>query len=229
MNWGDISNSIGLASELTNNKGLIELDDKVGIINRALNTQKAGSLSLPELRKAYQNLYPLGTILQCNYAVYLTNIYKIGKGQQITWFLDNFPLSWLASDVDISVGSVESESFHAGSHQINYLTQQSSDTIDVTFIETKNMDIANSFEMCRKLAMPTDGTVNEPRKYCFALTAIIFDKKRSLRMNQSAFGKKWIVSVKEANISLSSGGRSEIIKTQVTFQKIRPFELFANQ
>lgn len=227
MNWGDVSNGIGLASAFTNNKQLSELDNKINLINRTLNIQSAGALSLSELRQAYQRLYPLGTILQCNYAVYLTDIYGIGKGQ-IPWFLDSFPLSWLASDVDISVGSAESESFYAGSHQINYLTQQSNDTMDVTFIDTKNMDIANSFEMCRKLAFPKDGTVNEPIKYSFALTAVIFDKKRTLRVNQAVFGKKWLVAVKEANINLSSGGRSEIIKTQVTFQKMRPYELFGN-
>lgn len=185
-------------------------------------------MDIPQLKQAYQRLYPLGVMLQCNYGIYLTDVFKIGGGK-IPWFLDSFPLSYLATDAEISLGSLEAESFYAGSHQMNYITQQSNDTMDVTFIETRDMTIAKSYEMCKHLATPKDGSVNEPKKYTFALTAVIFDNKRTLRVAQANFAKRWLVSVKEANFSVSSAGRSEIIKVQITFQKIRPHELFYNQ
>lgn len=186
-------------------------------------------LSAMGAKTAYQKAYGLGAILQCNYAVYLNDIFNIQSGAgagTIAWFHGDFPLSWLATEVDVSLGSLESESFYAGSHQCNYITQQSSDTIEVTFIETHNAVISNSFTTCKKLAAPLDGTIKEPKRYTFELIIAVFGNQRDL--NAPIFEQRHLVSVKEASFSLSSTGRTEIVKVQVTFQKIRPHGLFKN-
>lgn len=178
-------------------------------------------ISASEAKQAYQTLYSHAAILQCNYAVQLWDIYAIGNG--IPWFAKAFPISWLASEVEISVGSGEAESFYAGSHQANYMTQQTADTIEVTFIETKAMGISHSARLCKNLIFNADGTVNVPKKYTFVLGIGVFDKARHPMLRTAVFETSYLVAVKDASFSLSSTGRSEIIKTQVTFQKIRPY------
>ena len=179
--------------------------------------------ALLTMREAYNNLYSYGAIKQCHYAVFANDIFGIQQraGVVIPWFAQAFPMSWLATEVDYSIGSAESESFQAGSHQFNYLTQQSSDTIDVTFIETNGGHIAKSAKLCKDIAMPSDGTVKEPYHYTFALFVMVFGGTRDLR--NPTLKASYLAAVKEGSISLSSTGRSEIAKTQVTFQKIRPF------
>lgn len=181
------------------------------------------SNTLLEMRKAYNTLYSYGAIKQCHYAVFAKDIFGIQQraGVVIPWFAQAFPMSWLATDVDYSIGSVDSESFYAGSHQCNYLTQQSSDTIDVTFIETNGGHIAKSAKLCKDIAMPNDGTVKEPYHYTFALFVMVFGGARDLR--NPTLKASYLAAVKEGSINLSSGGLSEIAKTQVTFQKIRPY------
>ena len=185
-------------------------------------------LSAASARARFRSLYTLGVVLQCNYAVYAVDIFNIqgNAGLVIPWFSKDFPMSWLATDAEFSIGSNESESFYAGNHQMNYFTQQSSDTLDVTFIETKHAHIINSAKSCRGIAMPSDGTVKEPKYYAFKLVVAMFGANRNLKtpVAQSSY----IVGVKEASTSLSSSGRSEIAKTQVTFQKLRPFGLYKN-
>ncbi|MDO4440568.1 MAG: hypothetical protein Q4B81_00110 [Moraxella sp.] len=181
----------------------------------------------------YRSLYDLGAILQCEYAVHLYDRYDIAgrAGVNIPWFDGKFPLSWLATEVDVSLGSLETESYHAGAYQCAYVTGQSSGTIEVTFIETRQMDIGKSYQLCRKLATPKGGVVNEPKKYAFEIIISIFGKNaRNYQKHdtQPIFEVRHIVCVKEASISVSSTGRSEIIKVNVTFEKLVPHEIFAN-
>lgn len=179
-------------------------------------------LSARDAKAAYQKLYSHGAILSCNYAVQLIDVYKIGRG--IPWFAGEFPMSWLATDVDVSLGGMESESFYAGSYQCNYMTQQTADTIDVTFIETRNAAISHSYDLCQSLIFPADGSVNEPKKYTFALAVGVFDTVRKANLSTAVWDTAYLVAVKDGSFNLTSTGRSEIIKVQVTFQKIRPYK-----
>lgn len=174
----------------------------------------------------YKNLYAnYGAILQCQYAVYLNN--PLGIGKNIPWFNPDFKLSWLATEVDMSLGSFESDHFNAGGFQLAYITGMSSGSIDVTFIETRQGHIANSYNACKKLIVNADGTVNEPAKYAFELDIHLLGHNQRLNPNGNyksdpIFATKHMVCVKEASISLSSTGRSEIAKVVVTFEKIAP-------
>lgn len=189
-------------------------------INSKLQQRWFG-LNAMKTKAQYKKLYSYGAILQCNYAIYLVDVFNIQQKQgNIIWFSQDFPLSWLATEADLSLGGLEAEGFHAGSYQCNYITEQTADTMDVTFIETRNMDISKSYEACRLLATPKDGAVQEPSKYTFLLVACVFGEKRNLK--SPTFQKSWLVAVKDGSLNLSSTGRSEIIKAQITFQKIRP-------
>lgn len=181
----------------------------------------------------YRNLYDLGAILQCQYAVHVYDIFNIQDRADVVipWFAGSFPMSWLATEVDLSLGSLETESYHAGAYQAAYVTGQTSSSIDVTFIETRNMDISKSYQACKNLATPKDGTVNEPKKYAFRLTLNVFgNNPRNYQGNEvlPIFEIDHIVCVKEANISLSSSGRSEIIKINVVFEKLVPYDVYKN-
>lgn len=182
-------------------------------------------LSAMDAKAHYKKLYSLGTIMQCNYAVYLNDIFNIGKGK-IPWFHTDFPLSWLATDAEMSLGGVEAENFYAGSYQCNFITQQNSDTVEVTFIETRAMDISRSYDLCNDLIVPSDGSVREPKKYTFELVMAMLGNHRNY--GKPVYEQRYLVAVKEGSFTLSSAGRSEIVKVQVTFQKIRPHGLFKN-
>lgn len=212
----------------TNHGIIVEKDDepstankqnKFDIISKGKNNWFG--LSASEAMRHYRTLYSYGAILSCSYGVFLEDIFGIGEG--IKWFEKPFLLSWLATDVDMSLGSLESESYQAGSHQMNYINQQSVNEMQVTFIETKNGDIAKSYEACKKLATPKDGTVNEPAKYAFALSVKLFGGRRDIK--NPTLDKRYIVGVKDATISLQSTARGEIVKVQITFVKLAPYEL----
>lgn len=208
-----------------------------GLVNQvSAQAQKMGEQpwfggNAKQAYERYRNLYDLGAILQCEYAVHVHDIFNIQAGVRIPWFAGSFPMSWLATEVDLSLGSLDTESYHAGAYQAAYVTGQSSGTIDVTFIETRNMDISKSYQMCRKLACPKGGVVNEPKKYAFELILTVFGKNArnyQAHLTNPIFEVRHIVCVKEAGISLSSSGRSEIIKVNVVFEKLVPHELYAN-
>lgn len=188
---------------------------------QALSTTKHNAyfgISAVEANKHYQRLHGLGTLLQCQYAIELQNIYHIASNA--SWFGGDFPLAWLATDVELTNGSSENESFYAGAWQLHHFTQHSLESIEVTFIETAGGDIAKSAGVCQGLAYRADGTMTEPKHYTFKLTIKLLGKQKSAP-------KDYLVAVKSFSTSLSSSGRSEVAKTQVTFQVIAPYGLFA--
>lgn len=213
------------ADETANTNKTTEVTD-YGIITRATpkltGVPTHFGLTAAEAMRVYRTLYSYGSLLACSYGVFLEDIFGIGRG--IKWFEPPFLLSWLASDVELSLGSMETDSYKAGSYQMNYVTEQTASEMQVTFIETKNADIIKSYEACKKLATPKDGTVNEPAKYAFKLTIMLFNERRNLK--NPVHKKSFIVGVKEASVSLQSSGRDEIVKVQVTFSKLAPYALF---
>lgn len=170
-----------------------------------------------EMRKVYGELRAHEALLQCMYVVKIEDIFGIGKN--IPWFRDK-SLCYLVTEADMSLGSAESETFYAGAYQASYLTQKSSDDMDMTFIETKYADISSSYRACHKLAFRDDGTMNEPKKYAFKLSIGLLSHHKPYR--EPVIERSWIVGVKSAKPEISSAGRSEIIKVPVTFQKLRP-------
>ncbi len=171
---------------------------------------------LHQYRLMYGKLKAKGVLLSAVYSVKIENIFH-HKGA-IAWFV-NSDFGYLVSEADISLGSSESESYHAGAYQANYLTQMSSDELELIFIETENGDIEKSYTACRNLAFNKDGTVNEPKQYAFKITISFLNPKNP---QEIAFSKSWIVGVKSGSTQASSTGRSEIVKHSITFQKLMP-------
>lgn len=181
---------------------------------------KTGTTNSPymqSLQLLYGELRAHQALLQCMYVVKIEDIF--GNGPNIPWFKDK-SLCYLVTEADISLGSGESESFHAGSHQASYLTQKSSDDMDMTFIETINGSITQSYIDCHKMAFNKDGTVNESKKYAFKLSAGLLNPKKP--DSKPVIMASWLVGVKSARLEVSSTGRSEIVKIPITFQKLRP-------
>ncbi len=171
---------------------------------------------MTELKKIYGQVKIYDLLLQAVYFVRIENIF--GLRVDAPWF-DNESLCYLATDASLSLGSNESESFYAGAYQCGYLTQKSNDTTNVTFLETTEAHIGKSFLACRRLAFNKDGTVNEPKKYAFKLTVGFVHPKTN---KETSLQKSWIVGVKECEAEASSSGRSEVVKQNVIFQKLRP-------
>ena len=185
---------------------------KAPITNRA---NSAGEIAV--LKRLYGDVRAHEALLACMYEVQIDDIFGIGA--DIPWFKDK-TLRYLATDTSLSFGSAESDSFQAGSYQASLLTHQTADTMDITFIETANGDIFNSFQSCFKKAFNDDGTVNEPKSYTFKISiAVINHKKHS---KTPPIGRSFLVSVKEGSTDLSASSRSELLKETITFQKIRP-------
>ena len=175
------------------------------------------SMHMQQLQMLYGKMRAHEALLQCMYVVKIEDIFNIGKG--IPWFTDS-SLCYLVTEADMSLGSAEGESFYAGAIQAGYLTQKSSDDMDMTFIETINGDIAKSYIACHKLAFPGDGSVNEPKKYAFKLSVGLINHKHP--NDKPVITRSWLVGAKSAKPEISSTGRSEVVKIPVTFQKLRP-------
>lgn len=183
------------------------------------------SSTLQRLHGDYRRVYAYGALLQANFAVYITDPLGNLERAGATWHKDIFPLSLLATDVDLSLGSLNSEDFQIGAMPYSYMTEASGGTIDVTFIETKYGDIAQSYEAARNLIINKDGSVNEVNKYIFQLHISVYNEEMANKkhLRYLPIYKTYTVAVKEGHTSLSSSGRSEIIKHQISFQKIRPY------
>lgn len=171
---------------------------------------------LEEYARIYGRVKAHHALIKAIYKVKIENIF--GHKGDIPWFKDQ-TLCYLATDAELSLGSSESDSFYAGSIQANYLTQQISSEMDITFIETAKGDISKSFLACRRLAFNNDGTVNETKKYAFKLSVALLNPRNPQKI---AVQGAWIVGVKSANIELSASSRSELVEIPVTFEKLRP-------
>lgn len=182
-----------------------------------VETSTTNSQYMQSLQLLYGKVRAHEALLQCMYVVKIEDIFN--NGPTIPWFNDK-SLCYLVTEADMSLGSAESESFYAGAYQASYLTQKSSDDMDMTFIETMNGRITSSYIACRKLAFNKDGTMNETKKYAFKLSVGLINPKYP--DSEPLITSSWLVGVKSAKIEVSSAARSEIIKIPITFQKLRP-------
>lgn len=181
------------------------------------NTGVSFTSPLQSLKKIYGKVKAHEVLLQCMYIVKIEDIFN--NGPNIPWFKDP-SLGYLVTDANISFGSSEAENYHAGALPAGYLTVKTDDDTDMTFIETGNGDIFKSYRACHELAFNKDGTVNEPRKYAFKLTVAMINHKHPDK--PPPITRSWLVAVKSGSAEASSAGRSEIVKEQITFQKVRP-------
>lgn len=186
-------------------------------VNERSKTRMVNSQYMQSLQLLYGQAHAHEALLQCMYVVKIEDIF--GNGPNIPWFKDK-SLCYLVTEADLSLGSAESESFYAGAYQAGYLTQKTSDDMDMTFIETINGRITSSYIACRRLAFNKDGTVNEPRKYAFKLSVGLINPKHP--DSEPLITSSWLVGVKSAKTEVSSAARSEIVKIPITFQKLRP-------
>ncbi|MGP5656810.1 hypothetical protein [Psychrobacter celer] len=180
-------------------------------------TGTTNSQYMQSLKLLYGELRAHKALLQCMYVVKIEDIF--GNGPNIPWFKDK-SLCYLVTEADMSLGSAEGESFYAGAYQAGYLTQKSSDDMDMTFIETINGRIAKSYIDCHKLAFNKDGTMNESKKYAFKLSVGLINPEKP--NSEPVITASWLVGVKSARLEVSSTARSEIVKIPITFQKLRP-------
>jgi len=194
-------------------KGSIKIGSKGGASTGGAPT----AIDLKTLKKLYGTMRAMDVLSQCMYQVKIEDVFGIGG--DIPWF-KNKDIGYLVTEADVSFGGAEAENSHAGSYEFSLLTKRTADDMDMTFIETINGDIFKSFRACRKRAFNEDGTVNEPRKYAFKLSIAIINPKK--HTNIAPVGRAWIVGVKEGRTEVSSAGRSEIIKSTITFQKLMP-------
>lgn len=178
---------------------------------------RSPAAAIQDLRKVYGKVKAHKILLQCMYVVSFEDIYEIGAG--IPWFED-YTLSYLATETDLSLGSADAESFHVGALPASYLTQKTADEMDMTFIETSTGAIFRSFRACYDLAFNKDGTVNVPRDYSFRLSIGLFDHNQPYAA--PVVKRSWIVAAKSGRAEASATGRSEVVKETITFQKIRP-------
>ena len=199
--------------------GKKEVDKKVGSLQPSL---RASHTSLSTFKATYGKVRPRDVLMQCMYQVTIEDIFGVGKS--VPWFKDK-NLRYLVTEADISFGGSESESYQAGAYIANYMTQQTADDMDLTFIETISGDIFNSYRACRSLIFNDDGTVNEPKKYVFKLSIALLNHKGGGGKG-APIGMSWLVAVKDGRTEVSSAGRSEIVKSTITFQKMMPM-LFA--
>ena len=185
--------------------------------------EKKAPSDITALRKLYGDAVIFNPLLSCMYEVEFEDVFNIGGGD-ISWFTDK-RLRYLVTDTNLSFGSAEADQYQAGSYQAGYLSQQTADTIDMTFIETESGHILNSFYACYRKAFNADGTINEPKKYTFQVAISVIDHRQPSETPAAKY--RYLVSAMSSNAEVSSSGRSELLKVNITFQKMRPL-LFLN-
>lgn len=177
---------------------------------------------LKRLRMLYGDLQARAGLLQCMYLVTIEDVLGIGAG--IPWFEDK-KLWYLVTDTNLSFGTSASETVKVGSLPFSYLSENEDDDMSITFVETKNAEIFTSFRACKALAINKDATVNEPAKYTFKLTIGVVDHSNPTAPPKLT--RSWLVSAKSGETDLSATSRSELVKSNITFQKIAPL-IFAS-
>lgn len=206
-----------------------------------------GGTTSENAQRIYQQVYGVGTLAKCLFGITLTpykpdgalaelttslynasdlnTLLQYGKGtkdkQPVPLVDDNFNevLPLLCASLDITFLEAQTESFTVGHHQLNYITGNSSESITLNLIETRNGSILNSAKAIKSLMFPQDGTQLVPAEYLMILNIFIYDRHSKSR---HVFTLDYLVALQTASLSLEVEERNGVSIVPLTFLKMFP-------
>lgn len=225
----DIDSLKSKAKNLAKQKATSFFDDQfpnmgvipgVNRINNELEQQPfnwAGMLSKDALSR-YKNLHKLG-IQHKNFYGIRFYPYKDNLTKNVP-LIEQESLTWLATDTNVPLIQLDTESKRVGHFTTNHVTGSQSPESTITFIETANNDITNSIKMLRNLVCRRDGTQALPAEYCFWLDVWTFNRKEGRDSAKS--GTRSLVFISQANLE-TAAAESDALLIPITFTQARPF------
>lgn len=186
-------------------------------------------MTAQNLKNLYRQLYSLGTLSQAHYIVELNPYDPTGPLSKVELF-DRVPLRrddhdlvgvllpWLATSCSLSVLDAQSDSVQAGHYQQNFITGNSSNEVQVTFLETKGAAILNAARQIKEIMFAPDGTQGLPAEYMMRLKISLFP--RNNRSNP-VFSEEWLVALQAASVDLAAQNK-DALEVPLTFLKMYP-------
>ena len=187
-----------------------------------------GGMTSTELYLRYRSLHRMGVLQQCHYMVAFRPfdenglLFKIRKRVPLVDFDNRGQLmGWLASEVDLSAMSAETDSVKAGGFTHNFLNGLGGGEFSMTLLETSRADVQDSAKKIKALMVNSNGTQNLPRDYLIQVDVAQFHPERG-GASKPVLVSSMVAMLTEANTSLSASGR-EALQVQMTFTKAVPF------
>ena len=173
-----------------------------------------GGMTSTELYLRYRSLHRMGVLQQCHYMVAFRPfdekglLFKIRNRIPLVDF-DKIGkmMGWLASEVDLSAMSAETDSVKAGGFTHNFLNGLGGGEFSMTLLETSRADVQDSAKKIKDYLIQVDVAQFHPERGGASKPVLV---------------SSMVAMLTEANTSLSASGR-EALQVQMTFTKAVPF------
>ncbi|WP_372557368.1 hypothetical protein [Acinetobacter pittii] len=202
-------------------QGKIFLEQTVRLLGEAKDlAEYSARLTVDRAVSHYQELYALGTLSAAHFGIEIRPYRANSKIAQanIPIFDPSNKVAWLANNVDVSLLDAQTDAVHVGHFQLNHVTGNASNELNISFIETKEAAIANSAKAIKEIMFNKDGTQSPPIEYLMRLKIYAFDKAAR---NQNQFEIEHLVSLQAGNLPLDASNKAHAIVT-LNFIKMFP-------
>jgi hypothetical protein len=186
-----------------------------------------GGLTAMELRSIYKSVHALGTLSKAHYIVDLEPFDPNGPLKNVALF-HQLPtqayydfakvLPWLATETEFSVLDAQNDSVQIGHFQQNFITGNSGNTVNVTFLDTEDGNILASAQAIKNIMFRGDGTQGLPAEYLMWLTISLV--RRDDR-DHVAVSNRRLVALQATSVDLAGQDRDPLV-VPLTFIKMYP-------
>lgn len=191
------------------------------ITTKAQSYKYWAGFNAAEAQQLYRELYDLGDIVTAHYFV-LMKPYKNNATANLPFFSDSLT-GYLVTETNLSVIEAEYEQVKVGAFYYNALSGFQEPDLQLTFVETKDTRILNSFLQWRELMVNDDGSLNPPASYAMEITVGLFS--REFGMNYKPFEKTYLVSPTLNAIDNLVSNNYESLRVPAALKVLRPFSL----
>ncbi|GAA5003271.1 hypothetical protein GCM10023206_06790 [Acinetobacter puyangensis] len=170
----------------------------------------------------YNAIYALGTISTAHFGVEFSPLFNDGKIANLDLALfDNstYKIPFLAQNVEASLIDADTDSIKVGAFNLNHITGNASNEVQISFIETKNGDISESFRLIKNCTFNDDGTQFPPKDYLMRVQIYSFDRND---YNFRAIEQAYIVALQAASVPFDATNLNGVLVVPVTFTKMFP-------
>ncbi|MBJ9425134.1 hypothetical protein [Acinetobacter seifertii] len=191
------------------------------ITTKAQSYQYWAGFNAAEAQQLYRELYDLGDIVTAHYFV-LMKPHNENETKNLAFFTDNLT-GYLVTETNLSVIEAEYEQVKAGAFYYNSLSGFQEPDLQLTFVETKDTRILNSFLQWRELMVNDDGSLNPPASYAMEITVGLFS--REFGMSYKPFEKTYLVAPTLSAIDNLVSNNYESLRVPAALKVLRPYSL----
>ncbi len=204
-------------------------DKNTQVVTAKMNTIKTKAQSYrywagfnaAEAQQLYRELYDLGDIVTAHFFV-LMKPHKDNATANLAFFNDSLT-GYLVTETNLSIIEAEYEQVKVGAFYYNTLSGFQEPDLQLTFVETKDTRILNSFLQWRELMVNDDGSLNPPASYAMEITVGLFS--RELGLNYKPFEKTYLVAPTLNAIDNLVSNNYESLRVPAALKVLRPFSI----